>query len=261
MEVQAINIFAFEKEVTDTLLETNIQTTCVDSHTLQLVANANESLTFGWLSDQKNEPNPNFNSSLPPNTIPIGESGSNCPYLNPVYNKLYVDIMIPMNKANPAVIAAKAAGAPLPPGVTQAESVAAPPAPGATITINGKQTTLFQEFENFFNNTFSNPNNQDSISDALIIQVSSILGNSSVWPAATDKTNTPIASGILTEITSLKSTIDSLSQEEEQTGKTDSNMEQSVISLDGNNPSNYTTIYASEMEGLDVVCNILAQGG
>lgn len=230
MNIPAINIYQFEKEVTVSLLETNISTTGTDSNTLQLVANANESLTYGWLTDPKNEPNPAFNAALAPNTT------TNCPYLNPVFNDLYVTVLIPMGSANPV----------RGPGSTSNP----PPAAGA----------LFGAFETFFNNTLTNPNNQDDISDALIIQISSILGNASVWPAAGDKTNTPIASGFLTEITSLKSTIDSLSQEEEQIGKTDSNMQQSVISLDGNNPSNYTSIFSSEMEGMDVTSNILQQG-
>jgi hypothetical protein len=233
MGIQAMNIYQFMKGVTDSLLETNISTTGTDSITLQLVANANEHLTYGWLTDQKNEPNPKFNPKLAPNTT------DNMPYLNPVYNALYVDVLYPMGSKNPY------------------------PASFSVIPYSGPAATagsLFSAFTKFFNGTFTEAKNQDDLSDALIIQVSSILGNSLVWPKAGDKTNSPIASGFLTEITSIKSTIDSLSQEEEQTGKTDSNMEQSVISLDGNNPQNYTSIFTSEMEGMDVINSILQQG-
>jgi hypothetical protein len=216
MSASPINIFQFEQEVTVQLLETNISTTNADAQTLQTTASANELLTQGWLSDPENAPNPAYNPSNPPNTT------SNCPYLNPVYNALYVDVLQNMNSG-------AASG------------------------------SLFSNFTTFMN-TYMTGAYQDNISDALMIQVIQTLSNPSVWPAAGDTTNGPIASGYLTQLNAFKSNIDALANEEEQTGKTDSNMEESVISLDGNAPSSFTAVFSSIMEGMDVTSNILQQG-
>lgn len=247
------NIFQFEKEVTISLLETNIGTTNTDAQTLQITANANELLTQGWLSNPETATNPNFNPSANPNIT------TNCPYLNPVYNAFYVDVMLPMGTANPALVAAIAAAGggtvTYPPG-TSARTPAAP-ANGDATTSTG--LTGFQNFENFYN-TYMTGTYQDNISDAFIIQITNVLSNPSIWPASGDSTNTPIASGFLTQITAFKSNIDALANQEEQTGKTDSNMEQSVISLDGNAPSSFNATFSSIMEGMDVSSNILQQG-
>lgn len=250
MELPTVNIYQYEQSVTISLLETNIGTTSVDSNTLQLVSQANESLTHGWLDDPKNEINPNFNFSAaptlanPPVTTP--PTVPNPLYLNPVYNALYVTVLYPMGSSNP-----------YPPAIPSTDSII--PYSGTPTTGNG---SAFANFGTFFHNALTNPKHQDDLSDALILQVTSILSNPLVWPQSsdTDKTDATIASGYLTDITSLKSTIDALANQEEQTGKTDSNMEQSMLSIDGNAPSNYTSVFTSQMEGLDVVSNILQQG-
>lgn len=267
MGASILNIFQLEKEVTITLLETNIGTTNADAQTLQADANANEALTQNWLSNPETEltntTNPNqlpyYNSSNPPNTT------TNCPYSNPVYNAFYVDVMLPMQSANPALVAAVAAataagpGTPVnyPPGTSAATLATPAPTNGSTVTSTGQ--TGFQNFSSFFN-TYLTSAYQDNISDALTIQITNVLSNPSIWPSSTDTNDSPIASGFLTQITAFKSNIDALASEEEQIGKTDSNMEQSVLSLDGNASSSFTAVFSSLMEGMDVSSNILQQG-
>ena len=245
MGTTAINLFQLQKDTTITLLETNIGTTGVDSDTSQLISTKKEALTRGWLSDPENEMNPAY-TGTDPNTIPIGQPGSNCPYLNPVYNAFYVLVLNPLS-------------------IVSQRAKTTPPANGdSPIHPNTDPTgpTLFGNFQTFLSTYLTAANvTNGSISNAFMLQITSTLGNSLVWPGPQNTTGTGIASGFLTTLTADKSMINSLSSQETQGLDTDSNIMQGILSTDGNAASSFTQNNDSVMSAWSETTSTILAGG
>lgn len=148
---------------------------------------------------------------------PKNETNSSGQYTNPVYKALYTQVIEPMNSG---------------------------------------QTGLLSAFGTVLDNFISNPAYQSDLSDALLIQATSILGNSAVWPASGSGESSQ-ASGYLTTLNSVKSSLDALANEEGKMSQTDSSMLQSALGVDTSTPTTINESFTTVLQGANIIVSIL----
>jgi hypothetical protein len=95
----------------------------------------------------------------------------------------------------------------------------------------------------------------ESLSSAFITQMQSVLAQ--VWPAASDASDQPIASGYLSTLGSLAQEISSLSGQETTTGKTLATTEQGLVQQDTGAGAFYAQEFQSVLGSMTTEVQIL----